>query len=78
MLVLPFIRRSDDFVAFKGVLKGQLYLVDFTNENVELYTCLFAKTIWVGSDIADLPCWDEESSPSSKREAHFRTNQCSF
>jgi hypothetical protein len=37
-------RRSDDSVAFKGVLKGQRYLVDFTNENTELDTCLIAKT----------------------------------
>jgi hypothetical protein len=37
-------RRSDDSVAFKGVSKGQLYVVDFTNENVELDTCLIAKT----------------------------------
>jgi hypothetical protein len=36
--------RSDYLVAFKGVLKGQLYLVDFINENVELDTCLIAKT----------------------------------
>ena len=26
------IRRSDDSVAFKGVLKGKLYLVDFSQE----------------------------------------------
>jgi hypothetical protein len=35
-------RRSDDLVAFKGVLQGQLYLVDFNK--VELSTCLIAKT----------------------------------
>jgi transposase InsO family protein len=35
-------RRSDDSVAFKGVLEGQLYLVDFNK--VELDTCLIAKT----------------------------------
>jgi hypothetical protein len=34
-------RRSDDSVAFKGVLEGQLYLVDFNR--VELDTCLIAK-----------------------------------
>jgi hypothetical protein len=38
------IRRSDDSIAFKGVLDGQLYLVDFNNNNVELDTCLIAKT----------------------------------
>jgi hypothetical protein len=35
-------RRSDDPVAFKGVLEGQLYLVDFNR--AELDTCLIAKT----------------------------------
>jgi hypothetical protein len=37
-------RRNDDSLAFKGVLNGQLYLVDFTNNNDELDTCLIAKT----------------------------------
>jgi transposase InsO family protein len=35
-------RRSDDSVAFKGVLEGQLYIVDFNK--AELNTCLIAKT----------------------------------
>jgi hypothetical protein len=35
-------RRSDDSVAFMGVLEGQLYLVDFNR--TELDTCLIAKT----------------------------------
>jgi hypothetical protein len=35
-------RRSDDSVDFKGVLEGQLYLVDFNR--AELDTCLIAKT----------------------------------
>ena len=35
-------RRSDVSVAFKGVLEGQLYLVDFNR--AELDTCLIAKT----------------------------------
>jgi transposase InsO family protein len=35
-------RRSGDLVAFKGVLEGQLYLVDFNG--AELDTCLIAKT----------------------------------
>jgi hypothetical protein len=42
-------RRSDDSVAFKGALEGQLYLVDFNK--AELDTCLIAKTnmgwIWL-------------------------------
>jgi hypothetical protein len=37
-------RRSDDSIAFKGVLDGQLYLVDFNNSNAEIDTCLIAKT----------------------------------
>jgi hypothetical protein len=37
-------RRSDDSLAFKGVLDDQLYLVDFTDNNAELDTCLIAKT----------------------------------
>jgi hypothetical protein len=35
-------RRSDDSIAFKGVLEGQLYIVDFNR--AELDTCLIAKT----------------------------------
>jgi hypothetical protein len=35
-------RRSNDSIAFKGVLEGQLYLVDFNR--AELDTCLIAKT----------------------------------
>ena len=38
------IRRSDDSVAFKGVLKGKLYLVDFSQESAQLDTCLVAKS----------------------------------
>jgi hypothetical protein len=37
-------KTNDDSLAFKGVLDGQLYLVDFTNNNAELDTCLIAKT----------------------------------
>jgi hypothetical protein len=37
-------RRSDDSVAFKRVLDGQLYLVNFNDNQVELNTCLIAKT----------------------------------
>jgi hypothetical protein len=37
-------RWNDDSLAFKGVLDGQLYLVDFTDNNVEIDTCLIAKT----------------------------------
>jgi hypothetical protein len=38
------LRKSDDSVAFKGVLDGQLYLVDFNYNQAELDTCLIAKT----------------------------------
>jgi hypothetical protein len=37
-------RRSDDSIAFKGLLDGQLYLVDFNDNKAELDTCLIAKT----------------------------------
>jgi hypothetical protein len=37
-------KRSDDSIAFKGVLDGQLYLVNFNDNNAELDTCLIAKT----------------------------------
>jgi hypothetical protein len=37
-------RRSDDSIAFKGVLEGQLYLVDFNENKAELKTYLIAKT----------------------------------
>ena len=36
-------RRSDDSIAFKGVLKGKLYIVDFTTDKAELDTCLIVK-----------------------------------
>jgi hypothetical protein len=37
-------RRNDNSLSFRGVLDDQLYLIDFTNNNAELDTCLFAKT----------------------------------
>jgi hypothetical protein len=37
-------RRSDDSIPFKGVLDGQLYLVDFNDNKAELDTCLIANT----------------------------------
>jgi transposase InsO family protein len=36
-------RRNDDSIAFKGVLDGQLYLVDFNDNQAKLDTCLIAK-----------------------------------
>jgi hypothetical protein len=47
-------RRSDDSIAFKGVLDGQLYLVDFNDNNAELDTCLIAKSNMGWLCIADL------------------------
>ena len=38
------IRRSNDSVAFKGVLKGKLYLVDFSQKRAQLDACLIAKS----------------------------------
>jgi hypothetical protein len=37
-------RRSDGSFTFKGVLRGKLFLVNFIPEEVELDTCLIAKT----------------------------------
>jgi hypothetical protein len=37
-------RRSDGPLAFKSVLDGKLYLVDFSKENDDLDACLIAKT----------------------------------
>jgi hypothetical protein len=37
-------RISDSSLAFKGVSDDNLYLVDFTKENVDLDACLLAKT----------------------------------
>jgi hypothetical protein len=38
------LRRSDDSIAFKGVLDDQLYLVYSYDNQAELDTCLIAKT----------------------------------
>jgi hypothetical protein len=37
-------RRNENSLAFRRVLDGQLYLVDFSNDNAELDTCLITKT----------------------------------
>jgi hypothetical protein len=37
-------RRSDDSFAFKSVLRGKLYLMDFITEEVKLDKCLIIKT----------------------------------
>jgi hypothetical protein len=38
-------RRGDDSIAFKGELKGRIYLVDSTSDKAPLDTCLLAKSI---------------------------------
>jgi hypothetical protein len=40
---LTIFRRSDGSFAFKGVLRGKLYLVDFISKEVELDRCLTIK-----------------------------------
>ena len=44
---------GDGSLAFKGVLDGKLYLVDFSKENADLDACLMAKTNigWPGTII---------------------------
>jgi hypothetical protein len=37
-------RKNDDSVAFKGVLKGKLYLVDFLEDKTKHDACLITKT----------------------------------
>ena len=41
---VSIIRRSDDSVAFKGVLMVKLYRVDFSQEKAQFYTSLVAKS----------------------------------
>jgi hypothetical protein len=41
---VTFFRRNDVSIDFNGVLNGKLYVVDFSNDKVELDTCLIAKT----------------------------------
>jgi hypothetical protein len=45
-------RRSDGSLAFKGVLDGKLYLVDFSKENANLDACSITKTNMTGSGTA--------------------------
>jgi hypothetical protein len=35
-------RRNDDSIAFKGVLEGQLYLVDFNENKDKIKTCFIS------------------------------------
>jgi hypothetical protein len=63
------IRRSDGSVAFKGVLKGKLYLVNFSQEKAQLGLVMASPTS---------SCWDEKSQQAPKGGSHSRTNQCFF
>jgi hypothetical protein len=47
------IRRSDGSVAFKGVLKGKLYLVNFSQKRLNLIHAWWQSLAWVGYGIAD-------------------------
>jgi hypothetical protein len=70
-------RRNDDSIAFKGVLEGQLYLVDFNK--AELDTCLIAKTnmgwLW---HLRLAHVGMKNLHKASRGRTHFGTNQCSF
>jgi hypothetical protein len=71
-------RRNDDSLAFKGVLDGQLYLVDFTDNNAEPDTGLIAKInkgwLWHRR----LAHVGMKNIHKLLKGTHFRTNQCSF
>jgi hypothetical protein len=41
---ITVVRKSDDSIAFKVVSEGQIYLVNFNNNQARLNTCLIAKT----------------------------------
>jgi hypothetical protein len=71
-------RRSDDSIAFKGVLDGHLYLVDFNDNNAELDTCLIAKTNMGWLWHHRLAHVGMKNLHKLLRGAHFRTNKCSF
>jgi hypothetical protein len=45
-------RRSDGSIAFKDVLKGKIYLVDFRTISPNLMHVYLQKTTWVGYGIA--------------------------
>jgi hypothetical protein len=71
-------RRSDGSLAFKGVLDGKLYLVDFSKEEADLDACLIAKTSmgWL---------WHRRLAHVGMKNLHkllkgehvlIRTNQC--
>ena len=72
-------RRSDGSLAFKGVLDGKLYLVDFLKEEADLDACLFAKTsmgwLW-HRRLAHVGM--KNLHKTSKGRTCVRSNQCFF
>jgi hypothetical protein len=70
--------RSDNSIAFKGVLDGQLYLVDFNDINAELDTCLITKTNMGWLWHRRLAHVGIKNLHKLLKRAHFRTNQCLF
>jgi hypothetical protein len=71
-------RRSDDSTAFKGVLDGQLYLVDFNDNQAELNTCLIAKTNMGWLWHHRLAHVGMKNLHKLLKGEHFRTNKCLF
>jgi hypothetical protein len=59
-------RRSDGSFAFKGVLRGKLYHVDFILKEVELDRCLITKTNMGWLWHRRLSHWYEEPSQTPK------------
>jgi hypothetical protein len=60
--------RSDGSFAFKGVLRGKHYFVNFVPEEVELDKCLISKRNmgWL---------WHQEPLQTPKTLPHYRTNE---
>jgi hypothetical protein len=71
-------RRSDDSIAFKGVLEGQLYLVDFNENTTKLNTYLIAKTNMGWLWHRRLAHVGMKNLHKLKGRTHFGTNKCLF
>ena len=69
-------RREDSSIAFTGLLKGKVYIVDFSKEKIEPKTCLVAKSDLSWLWHRRLAHWHEELGQTLKGRAHHRTNQC--
>ena len=72
-------KRKDSSIAFTGRLKGKLYLVDFSTDEVKPKTCLIAKSsmgwLW-HRRLAHVGM--RNLSKLLKGRAHPRTNKCFF